>query len=81
MKKTAPPGTTYFYVELPNGDKLYHKIEKNFPLQFGREVLASVELLNLEDKVDWKDCQKGPDEEIELAKDIRKKFQPYEVNL
>lgn len=32
----APPGTPYFYVELDSGEKLYHRVHKHFPLQFGR---------------------------------------------
>lgn len=26
----------YFYVELPNGERLYHRVRKQFPLHFGR---------------------------------------------
>lgn len=36
ISQIAPPGTPYFYVELPTGEKLYHRVKKNFPLQFGR---------------------------------------------
>lgn len=32
----APPGTPYFYVELDSGEKLFYRIQKHFPLQFGR---------------------------------------------
>lgn len=59
---------------------MYHKIGKHFPLQFGREVLASDDILNLGDKIDWKDCQKSIDEEIEMAQDIRQQFKPYEID-
>jgi hypothetical protein len=36
LSQIAPPRTPYFYVELPAGDKLYHRITGSFPLQFGR---------------------------------------------
>ncbi|XP_062860120.1 CWF19-like protein 1 isoform X2 [Trichomycterus rosablanca] len=36
LKQIAPPGTPYFYVELDTGEKLFYRIKKNFPLQFGR---------------------------------------------
>lgn len=36
LSQIAPPGTPYFYAELPTGEKLYHRVKKNFPLQFGR---------------------------------------------
>lgn len=36
IAQVAPSGTPFFYAELPSGEKLYHRIRKNFPLQFGR---------------------------------------------
>ncbi|KFV85564.1 CWF19-like 1, partial [Struthio camelus australis] len=36
IKQVAQPGTPYFYVELDTGEKLFHRIRKSFPLQFGR---------------------------------------------
>ncbi|XP_068220486.1 CWF19-like protein 1 isoform X2 [Palaemon carinicauda] len=36
ISQVAPPGTPFFYTELPTGEKLYHRVKKNFPLQFGR---------------------------------------------
>lgn len=36
ISQIAPPGSPYFYAELPTGEKLYHRVKKNFPLQFGR---------------------------------------------
>ena len=36
LSQIAPPGTPYFYVELDTGEKLYYRIQKHFPLQFGR---------------------------------------------
>lgn len=36
ISQIAAPGTPYFYAELPTGEKLYHRVKKNFPLQFGR---------------------------------------------
>ena len=32
----VPSGAPYFYAEMPSGNKLLHRIKKNFPLQFGR---------------------------------------------
>ena len=80
LRQIAKPGVLYFYVELPSGEKLYYRIKKDFPLQFGREVLASDRILDLSDKVDWKDCQMDKEEEIELATRIRKEFQPFDID-
>lgn len=78
MEQIAQAGTPYFYVELPNGEMLYHRIRKSFPIQFGREALASDKILDMSDRADWKDCQLDKEEETILAKKIRKQFQPYD---
>lgn len=80
LQQIAQPGVLYFYAELPDRQKLYYRIKKDFPLQFGREVLASDKILDLDDRVDWKDCQLGQEEEIELAKRIRRDFQPFDLD-
>lgn len=80
LQQIAKPGALYFYVELPNGQLLYHRIQKDFPLQFGREVLACDRILDLNDRSDWKDCQMDKDEESDLAKKIRIQFQPYDID-
>ena len=77
----APAGTPYFYVEAGSKLKLFHKVQKGFPLQFGREVLASKYLLNMEERVDWKDCKVEKKEEIRMANDFRKIFEPYDFTL
>ncbi|XP_076645503.1 CWF19-like protein 1 isoform X2 [Halictus rubicundus] len=81
LQQIAKPGVLYFYVELPNGEKLYYRIKKDFPLQFGREVLAADRILDISDRIDWKDCQMTKEEEIELANRIRKEFQPFDLDI
>ncbi|MED6245842.1 hypothetical protein ATANTOWER_008974 [Ataeniobius toweri] len=78
LKQIAPPGTPYFYVELDSGEKLYYRIQKNFPLQFGREVLASEAVLNIPTRADWKECKQNREEEEESCKQLRDDFQPYD---
>ena len=34
--KIVPAGVPYFYAEIPGGVKLYSRISRGFPLQFGR---------------------------------------------
>ncbi|XP_012280243.1 CWF19-like protein 1 [Orussus abietinus] len=80
LQQIVKPGMLYFYVELPNGEMLYHRIKKDFPLQFGREVLASDRILDLNDRADWKECLMDEEKEAELAKNIRKKFQLYDLD-
>lgn len=81
LQQIAQQGMLYFYVELPDGEKLYHRIKKDFPLQFGREVLVSDRILDMNDRADWRDCQIDKDKETELAMKIRKAFQPFDVDV
>ncbi|XP_037317314.1 CWF19-like protein 1 [Pungitius pungitius] len=78
LKQIAPPGTPYFYVELDSGEKLYYRIQKHFPLQFGREVLASEVLLNIPTRADWRECKQSREEEEDSCKQLRDDFQPYD---
>ncbi|XP_036192222.1 CWF19-like protein 1 isoform X2 [Myotis myotis] len=81
IKQIAQPGAAYFYVELDTGEKLFHRIKKSFPLQFGREVLASEAILNIPDKSDWRQCQISKEEEETLARRFRKDFEPFDFTL
>ncbi|KAG7163471.1 CWF19-like protein 1-like [Homarus americanus] len=81
ISQVAPSGTPFFYAELPTGEKLYHRVRKNFPLQFGREVLASPPILNVPERVDWRECKSSKEEETKLRNKIRETFQPYDFTL
>ncbi|XP_033010315.1 CWF19-like protein 1 isoform X2 [Lacerta agilis] len=79
LKQIVQPGTPYFYVELDNGEKLFHRIRKSFPLQFGREVLASEAILGMPGRADWRSCQAGQEEEAAAAQDFRQAFEPFDL--
>ncbi|KAM4614696.1 CWF19-like protein 1 [Polymixia lowei] len=81
LKQIAPPGTPYFFVELDSGEKLFYRIQKHFPLQFGREVLASEAVLNIPTRADWKECKQSREEEEECSRRLRDDFQPYDFAL
>ncbi|KAJ7987915.1 hypothetical protein DPEC_G00318190 [Dallia pectoralis] len=81
LKQIAPPGTPYFYIELDSGEKLFYRIQKHFPLQFGREVLASEVLLNIPDRADWRECKQSREEEESSSKQLRDDFQPHDFTL
>ncbi|CAH0388405.1 unnamed protein product [Bemisia tabaci] len=80
MRQVAPPGTPYFLLELPSGARLYHRIKKNFPIQFGREAIAS-EIFDAPEKADWKQCVVSKEEEIEYVKKFRQLFEPFDFTL
>lgn len=75
------PGFPYFFMELPDKTKLFVAIKKNFPIQFGRELLASEAILNCPEKVDWKQCKMSKEEEIECVKNLREGFKPFDFTL
>lgn len=81
LKQVVKPGRPYFYVELPNREKLFHRINKNFSIHFGREVLAAEDLLNLPGKADWKNCSRSKEEESSLVGTFRKEFQNFDFTL
>ncbi|KAG7456028.1 hypothetical protein MATL_G00247330 [Megalops atlanticus] len=81
LKQIAQPGTPYFYVELDTGEKLFHRIKKNFPLQFGREVLASEAVLNIPTRADWRECKYSREEEESLTKKFREEFEPFDFTV
>ncbi|XP_054656348.1 CWF19-like protein 1 isoform X2 [Dunckerocampus dactyliophorus] len=81
LKQIAPPGTPYFYVELDSGEKLFYRIQKHFPLQFGREVLASEAVLNIPTRADWKECKQSREEEAAACTRLRDHFQAYDFAL
>ncbi|KAL5835762.1 hypothetical protein ACOSQ3_015312 [Xanthoceras sorbifolium] len=68
----------FFYVELPGGIILSHRVEENetFPAQFGREVLAG--LLNIAEKADWRNCALGKEDEMKTAENFKKRFEEFD---
>ncbi|XP_068874985.1 CWF19-like protein 1 [Aphelocoma coerulescens] len=81
IAQVAQPGTPYFYVELDTGEKLFHRIRGRFPLQFGREVLASEALLAQPQRADWRQCAAQRPEEAAQARAFRREFEPFDFSL
>jgi len=74
-------GFPYFFLELPDDSKLFVQIRKGFDLQFGRELAASEFILNLPDRVDWRNCKGTKEEETQLTAAFRKAFEPFDFTL
>ncbi|XP_037953190.1 CWF19-like protein 1 homolog, partial [Teleopsis dalmanni] len=75
-----PSQGPYFVAELPDKTLLTRNMN-HFPLHFARDVFCAPNLLDCEDKVNWKDCCLDKNEEIELVKDFREKFKEYDFTL
>ena len=81
LAQLAVQGQAYLHVETPEKETLFGRIVKNFPLQFGREVLADEKLLDMPERVDWKSCSLARDEEVDITKAMRKMFSSYDFTL
>ncbi|KAL3285574.1 hypothetical protein HHI36_000104 [Cryptolaemus montrouzieri] len=81
LDQVIPPNVPYFLVELPNGSILYTKIKGSFPINFGREVLCTGPILNLPERIEWKECSLSRDEEERLVQRIRTDFEPYDFSV
>ncbi|XP_070200579.1 CWF19-like protein 1 [Littorina saxatilis] len=80
LKQIVPAGVPYFYAEIPTGERLLHRIQEQFPLQFGREVMAEPQILNMPERVDWKNCKIDKDEESEQAAAFKSSFRDFDFN-
>ncbi|CAB4027238.1 Hypothetical predicted protein, partial [Paramuricea clavata] len=81
LKEIVRPQVPFFLVEFDDGSRLLHRVRKKMPLQFGREVLASHSVLDMEERVDWKSCKVSMEIEKKMTGDFRKKFQPFDFSL
>ena len=81
LAQMVQPGSPYFYAELPHNVKLFHRVRKGFPIQFGREVLSSPEILNIPDRVDWRPCVVGKDQESQMTLEFREMFKTFDFTL
>lgn len=79
--------TPYIYFEIPGDnsargrqiERYVYAGSKDGPrinLNFGRQVCC--QLLNCEDKVDWRQCSDEPSREKQLAMAFREMFKPYQ---
>ncbi|RDD38916.1 CWF19-like protein 1 [Trichoplax sp. H2] len=81
LTKILSEGSPFFLVEFDDGEMLLHRIRGKFPLQFGRQILASESLLNMPDRVNWKDCEISVEEATQSAQSFRKMFKSFDFNL
>jgi len=81
LAQLAVQGQAYLHVETPERETLFGRILRNFPLQFGREVMADERLLDMAERVDWKACSVSRDEEVDMTKALRKMFTPFDFTM
>lgn len=77
-EKMLPEMGPYFLAELPDDSTLITRQMKHFPIHFARDVFCSENLLNCDEKVNWKDCLLDKDEEVAYVEDFRKAFAPFD---
>uniref|UniRef100_A0A0N5AXC5 CwfJ_C_1 domain-containing protein n=1 Tax=Syphacia muris TaxID=451379 RepID=A0A0N5AXC5_9BILA len=71
-------GSPYFYLELPDGTRFVSLKMRNFPIQFGREVLSGPAILNCEEKIDWRSCELEKSVQADLVKKLQQDFKPFD---
>lgn len=76
-----PPQGPYFALELPDNSVYITRQMKQFPLHFGRDIFCAPNLLNSEDKVDWRQCSLDKVEEEETVKAFRAAFKAFDFTL
>jgi Protein similar to CwfJ C-terminus 2 len=76
-----PDSGAYFYAELPDGTTMLTRQMRHFPIHFGREVLCAENLLNCEDKVDWKECQLEKEDEVDMVARFRESYKEFDFTL
>ncbi|KFB43242.1 AGAP007102-PA-like protein [Anopheles sinensis] len=76
-----PERGPYFVAELPDGTVMLTRQMKGFPLHFGREIICADNLLNCEEKADWRQCNLPKEEEEQLVKNFRESFKPYDFTV
>ncbi|GAB0092798.1 CWF19-like protein 1 homolog [Sergentomyia squamirostris] len=75
------PTGPYFLAELPEGEALLTRSMKHFPIHFGREVLCHENLLDSDEKIDWKECLLDVDREKELVQQFKNEFTPFDFTV
>jgi len=48
---------------------------------YGREAMAHASLLNMPDRIDWKQCTSSKSQETERASSFRQKFKNFDFTL
>ncbi|CAF0760966.1 unnamed protein product [Brachionus calyciflorus] len=86
LKQILQPNQPYYYLELPKEEtetkskdvlsmeRFLCEIRGGFPINFGRDVMASELLLNCTDRIDWKECVLSPEEEKKIFKSDQSKY-------
>lgn len=76
--KDLPERSPYFVVELPSNETLMTRQMNRFPINFGRDFLCAENLLNSEDKIDWRNCQLPKGIEDDLVRAFRVGYKEFD---
>lgn len=73
-----PEKGPYFIVELPNNSAMLTRQMNKFPIQLAREIMCAENVLDLQDKIDWRQCKLSRDEETAMVKNLRSEYAPFD---
>ncbi|KAL6080579.1 CWF19 like cell cycle control factor 1 [Balamuthia mandrillaris] len=78
--RSVTKGRPYFLWETPMHDAFLHLVgEKKISMNLGREIAAA--LMGQPEKADWRQCVLTKEEEVQLAKDFKKAFRPFDWSM
>lgn len=75
-----PERGPYFLAELPDDSAIICRQMKQFPINFGREVVIAASDEN-DDKTNWRDCLLSKEIETEYVKKFRNEFKPFDFTI
>lgn len=75
-----PEQGPYFVAELPDKSALITRKMKHFPLHLAREIFCNENLLNCDEKINWKDCKLSQEEETDLVSKFKRKWNAFEFS-
>jgi len=88
LKQVIEKKHPFYYLELPSDEESEEKFicdrylaeirGGGFPLNFGRNVVASEILLNLPEREDWRECALPLEDEKKMSIEFRNAFKPFD---
>lgn len=77
--KDLPERAPYFVIELKGANETLITRQMNrFPINFGRDFLCSENLLNAEEKIDWRNCLLPKSIEEDLVRTFRVGYKEFD---
>nr|BAN20996.1 RNA lariat debranching enzyme, putative [Riptortus pedestris] len=71
IRREVQPDQSFFYMEYGTREVCFIPIDKDFPLNFAREIFCDETVLNCPERIDWKSCTLSQEEEEEIVQNLK----------